>query len=97
VFGREGVWRSGDAQDGADEAKGGPVWAGVTEALGGGGAIKGGASRWLAVWECCTRRHGARGGDEELRGGPGAALHGGSTTTEQGDAVGVTSGRKKCY
>jgi hypothetical protein len=61
------------------------------------GAIKGGASRWLAVWECGTRRHGARGGDGELRGGPGAALHGGSTTTEQGDAVGATSGRKKCY
>jgi hypothetical protein len=30
-----------------------------------------------------------------LEGGPGAALHGGSTTVKQGGVVGVTSGRKK--
>jgi hypothetical protein len=38
VLGREGVWRPSGAQGGADEAGGGPVWAGVSEALGGGGA-----------------------------------------------------------
>jgi hypothetical protein len=38
VLGWEGVWRPGGAQGGADEAGGGPVRAGVTEALGGGGA-----------------------------------------------------------
>jgi hypothetical protein len=33
----EGVWRPSGAQGGADKAGGGPVWAGVSEALGGGG------------------------------------------------------------
>jgi hypothetical protein len=32
----EDVWRSRGAQDGVDEARGGPAWAGITEALGGG-------------------------------------------------------------
>jgi hypothetical protein len=39
VFGREGIRRPGGAQGGADEAEGGPVRAGVAEALGGGGAV----------------------------------------------------------
>jgi hypothetical protein len=55
----------------------------------------GGDGRRLAVREGGTRRRGARGGDGELGGGPGAALHGGSTVVEQGDAVGATGGRKK--
>jgi hypothetical protein len=38
VLGRGGVRRPGGAQGGADEAGGGPVWAGITEALGGSGA-----------------------------------------------------------
>jgi hypothetical protein len=38
VLGRKGVRCPGGAQGGADEAGGGPVRAGVTEALGGGGA-----------------------------------------------------------
>jgi hypothetical protein len=49
------------------------------------------------VREGGTRRRGARGGDGELRGEPGAALHGGSTAVEQGGAVGAMSGRKKGY
>jgi hypothetical protein len=38
VLGHVGVRRPGGAQGGADEAEGGPVWAGITSALGGGGA-----------------------------------------------------------
>jgi hypothetical protein len=38
VLGREGVRRSGGARGGAGVAGGGPVWAGVAEALGGSGA-----------------------------------------------------------
>jgi hypothetical protein len=57
----------------------------------------GGDGQGLAVREGGTRRRGARGGDEELRGESGAALHGGSTTLEQGGAVGATGGMKKGY
>jgi hypothetical protein len=49
------------------------------------------------VREGGTWRRGARGGDGELRGEPGAALHSGSTAVEQGGAVGATGGRKKGY
>jgi hypothetical protein len=37
VLGRGGIQRPGGAQGGVDEAEGGPVRAGVVEALGGGG------------------------------------------------------------
>jgi hypothetical protein len=47
-----------------------------------------GAGRWYTVAQCSWRRRGARRGT-------GAALHGGSTATEQGSAVGATGGRKK--
>jgi hypothetical protein len=56
----------------------------------------GGDGRWLVVREGGIRWHGARGGDVELGGGPGAALHGGSMVAEQGGAVGTMGGRKKC-
>jgi hypothetical protein len=47
------------------------------------GVASGGDGQGLAVQEGGTRWRGARGGDEELRGEPGAALHGGSTAVEQ--------------
>jgi hypothetical protein len=47
------------------------------------------------VREGGTWWRGARGGDRELRGGPGAVLHSGSMTVEQGGAVGATGGSKK--
>jgi hypothetical protein len=59
------------------------------------GATFGGDGRWLVVREGGTRWHGARGGDVELGGGPGVALHGGSMVAEQGGAVGTMGGRKK--
>jgi hypothetical protein len=58
-------------------------------------AASGGDGRWLAVWEGGTQQRGARGGDGDLRGGPGAALHSGSTAAKQGGTVGATGGRKK--
>jgi hypothetical protein len=49
------------------------------------------------VREGGTWRRSACGGKGELRGGPGVALHGGSTAAEQGDAVGATGrGKKGC-
>jgi hypothetical protein len=59
------------------------------------GVASGGDGRWLAVREGGTRRRGARGGDGELIGGPGVALHGGSMAAEQGSTVGAMGGRKK--
>jgi hypothetical protein len=55
----------------------------------------GGDGRRLAVREGGTRQRGAHGGDRELGGGPGVALHDGSTVVEQGGAVGAMGGRKK--
>jgi hypothetical protein len=52
------------------------------------GAASGGDGQRLMVREGGTRRHGARGSDGELGGGPRVALKGGSTAAEQG-------GRKK--
>jgi hypothetical protein len=59
------------------------------------GAASGGDGRRLAVWEGGTWRRGARGGDGELGGGPGATLHGGSMMAEHGGAVGATGGWKR--
>jgi hypothetical protein len=42
-----------------------------------------------------TRRRGAHGGDGELRGEPGAVLHGGSTVAEQGGVVEAMGGGRK--
>jgi hypothetical protein len=52
------------------------------------GAASRGDGRRLAVRKGGTRRHGAHGGDGELGGGLGVVLHGGSTTAEQGGALG---------
>jgi hypothetical protein len=57
--------------------------------------VSGVDGRRLVVQEGGTRRCDARGGNGELRGGPWAALHGGSTVAKQGGVVGVTGGRKK--
>jgi hypothetical protein len=48
-LGREGVQRSGGARDGAGVVGGGPVWAGIAEALGGGG----GATPVAPLWRLC--------------------------------------------
>jgi hypothetical protein len=59
------------------------------------GAASGGDGQRLMVREGGTRRHGARGSDGELGGGPRVALKGGSTAAEEGGAAWVTGRRKK--
>jgi hypothetical protein len=61
------------------------------------GVASRGNGRRLAVQEGGTRRRGARGGNAELRGGPGAALHGGSMVVEQGGTVGATGVGKRLF
>jgi hypothetical protein len=67
---------------------------GWPEGNSGGGGVRGrwstarGEERWYTTARCLLRRRGAQRGT-------GGVIHGGSTVVEQGDAGGVTGGRKK--